>query len=130
MHTYQNKAWKILEKKLENLAKEDDKYNEIITLMRESASEAFKTPTKTDDVAKLLADAVNSSSFENKEFAEEITHRTHRTLQQGVFRAFNACVNSWADMDKEGWYDLRNEATVKASTKVKEVLKDDYFPLV
>lgn len=131
-YTYQNKAWAILEKKLEILMKEDEtgKYAEMKKLMSESASEAFKKETKSEDVADLFADAVNSSMFNNEAFAKQLTNRTHRTLQQSAFRAFKACVDGWAENEKEGWYDMRNEATVKASVKVKEALKDDYFPLV
>lgn len=130
--TYQNKAWAILEKKIETLMPhdEDGRYEEFKRMMSESASEAFKKPTKTEDVADLLMDAVNSSAFDNKAFAKQITERTHRTLQQSFFRAIMACVRTWSQMHHEKWFDLRNEATVNASAKIEEVLKDDYFPLV
>lgn len=133
MYTYQNKAWKILEDKLKELVKEEDneKYKEMQRLLSESAEEAFKQPTKAEDVAELLTDSVNSSMFENQDFARVITQRTHRTLQQSTMRAFIACVDNWADMHDSGMYDLRNESTVKASKKIREALVDnDYFPFI
>lgn len=131
-YTYQNKAWAIVEKKLDALASADTTgvYEEMKRLMSESASEAFKQHTKTADVAELLMDAVNSSSFDEEEFATVITQRTHRTLQQSFFRGIMATIKKWSEFNKAGIYDLRNEATVKASTKIEEALKDDYFPLV
>jgi hypothetical protein len=128
-YTYQNKAWAIMESKIEKM-EDKEVAEQFKKLMSESASEAFKKPTKTEDVADLLMDAVNSSSFDNETFAKQITGRTHRTLQQSFFRAFMDCVDEWDNYHKENMFDLRNEATVKASTKIKEALKDDYLPLV
>lgn len=132
-YTYQNKAWAILEKKIEALLPhdEDGRYEEFKKMMSESASEAFKKPTKTEDVADLLMDAVNSSSFEGEDFARQITQRSHRTLQQKFFReGIMECINHWDAFHKAQMFDLRNEATVKASVKIRETLKDDYFPFV
>lgn len=64
--------------------------------------------------AESFTDYINTTSpNECKEFATAIT-RQHRTLQQGSFRAMVACIKEWSDMYESGWYDLRNEDTVKA----------------
>lgn len=126
---YQNKAWEIMQGKVNNLENKE-LAEQIQKLMSESASEAFKKPTKSEDVADLMADAVNSSIFDNEAFAKQITQRTHRTLQQSFMRALKTVFASWTEMEKDGWYDHRNEATVKASKKVNEVLKDEYFPMI
>jgi hypothetical protein len=130
--TYQNKAWEIMEKKVKQMKETGDSNlaEQLQAIMSESASEAFKKPTSTKEIAGLLMDSVNSSAFDDEEFATVVAERTHRTLQQSFFRAIMACVKKWDERNKEGWFDLRNEATVKASSKIKEALKDDYFPLV
>jgi hypothetical protein len=131
-YLYQNKAWEMLEKKLDEMVADGntEMAEQMRQLMRDTASEAFKKPTKSEDVADLLADAVNSSMFDEDEFARQVTHKTHRTLQQSIFKTFKACVGYWAKFEKEGMYDLRNEATCKASKKVEEALKDEYIPFV
>jgi len=55
----------------------------------------------------------------------------HRTLQQGMMRLFMACVQRWAEQyDKgEGWYDLRNAATVKISKQIVSKLGDEIHML-
>jgi len=82
------------------------------------------------DAAIALSDAVNAMSFRPDHFAYEAM-KQHRTLQQGMFRAFVACVAEWSSMYETGNYDLRNEQTVKAANRIwNEVLKDEYFPYV
>jgi hypothetical protein len=130
MYTYQNKAWKILEGKIEQMKKDgDSRAEEFERMMRESASEGIRKSTDTKELAGLLMDGVNSSAFNNEEFAKAVT-TSHRTLQQSFMRAIVRTINEWDNLHKENWYDLRNEATVKASSKMVEVVKDDYFPLV
>jgi hypothetical protein len=128
-YTYQNKAWAIMEDKIKKM-EDKELAEQFQKLMSESASEAFKKSTKTEDVADLLMDAVNSSSFDDEAFAKQVTQKTHRTLQQSFMRAIVKTIHGWSKMHKEDWFDLRNEATVKASSKIVETIKDDYFPLV
>lgn len=64
-----------------------------------------------------LVEAVNKMSFDYNAFASEIG-ASHRTLQQGVMRAFLACVKLWCEDYNGGYYDLRNEDTVKLSAEI------------
>lgn len=59
--------------------------------------------------AASLTDLVGSAHFDVDAFAREICSG-HRTHQQDVFRAFQACIVLWAESE----YDARNEATVRA----------------
>lgn len=129
--TYQNKAWKIMEQKVKQMKDDgDSRYEDFNKLMSESASEAFKKSTKTEDIADLLMDAINSSAFNSEAFAKQITRRNHRTLQQSFMRAIKECINEWDELHQEDWYDSRNESTVKVSSKLNEVLKNENFPLI
>jgi len=84
-------------------------------------------------IAKEISDMVNNMSFgetEREIFADEIT-KNHRTLQQSTMKLFYRVIQAWAVYEENGWYDERNEATVKAAKRIIEVLKEerlDFFP--
>ena len=83
-------------------------------------------------VADALGDLCNwGGAGEEIEFAENVM-RQHRTLQQGIMRLFITVCGHWAkDYEKgPGWYDLRNEDTIKAAVKIVEATKDCYFPYI
>ena len=78
------------------------------------------------DLAKECADAVNSFSFNSKEFAQTIC-REHKTLQQSWMRVMMTCIEELA---KQTNYDLRNEATVMMAKAIVEAVGDKGLPLV
>lgn len=86
-----------------------------------------------DEAAEALADFANGAYREDYEaFAEKIVFRTHRTLQQGIMRAFVAVIEKYATLN-ENQYDLRNEATVKLAKKMIAATGDKYdrgLPLI
>jgi len=89
-----------------------------------------------DEKQKLFLEQFDSavnlfmSDKEYHELAEKICN-THRTLQQNKMRLIVHMLLVWADQDREGWYDLRNEATVKLASKIVEAFKDDFhMPVV
>lgn len=70
------------------------------------------------------------SDKEYHELAEKICN-THRTLQQNKMRLIVHMLQVWAEQEEGGWYDLRNEATVKLASKIVEKFKDDFhMPVV
>ena len=70
--------------------------------------------TPSQQAAVDFANAVNSMSFDPKEFADHL-RREHRTLQQSAFGAFIATIKAWAEDAESGNFDLRNADTVNAS---------------
>ena len=60
------------------------------------------------------------------EFAKVVTD-DHRTLQQSAFGLMLKCVEKWADDCENGYYDLRNEATVSESKKIVDNLADRFY---
>lgn len=79
--------------------------------------------TQGQDAAQALLDFVNTSpSQEDKAFAEYITTRGHRTLQQRVMGLMLECIDQWADNLGKGTYDARNEATVMLALRIKQAL--------
>jgi hypothetical protein len=72
------------------------------------------------DVARRLAGGINDIGFDYEAFADSVT-REHRTLQQQMFRAFLTCIAKWAEF-LDSNTDLRNEATVKYSRMIVELL--------
>ncbi|MDB4725909.1 hypothetical protein OAF54_00640 [bacterium] len=72
---------------------------------------------ESKDAAEALLGAANSFSFDPVIFAKGIRHE-HRTIQQSVGRAVFELIHQWAEDDKLGNYDLRNEAVVKACRQI------------
>ncbi len=88
------------------------------------------------ELAELVDEFVNKANESDmKEFAEQLTTRTHRTLQQKAMRLFLVAIEAWADIFEKGsgWYDPRNEATVKLAAKIVKATGDKYdrfLPLI
>jgi len=66
---------------------------------------------KTKENVEMVSRMVNNMSFDNKGFAK-LFSQEHRTLQQSFTRLCVAWLEELAKT-KEGWYDLRNEDSVK-----------------
>lgn len=49
----------------------------------------------------------------------------HRTIQQNLFRFILKLIDAWAEADKLGRFDPRNEGTVKTCTKIKNFLENE-----
>src|SRR3972149_3909961 len=72
------------------------------------------------EAVKHLADWINDMGADLDGFVEEL-HKEHRTLQQKATSLFLRWLYSLAEL-REGQYDLRNEAAVRAANKIKEAL--------
>jgi hypothetical protein len=70
----------------------------------------------------------SESTFANG-FVDEIAH-SHRTLQQNFGGLLKVVIAHFASLNKEGWYDLRNEATVKMCAKLNEISKENHLPFI
>jgi hypothetical protein len=76
------------------------------------------------EMAEMLDEFMNSSGNEKiPEFVEQLTCRTHRTLQQRIMGLFVACIEAWAEAPS---YDARNEATVSLAKKFVAGSGDKY----
>lgn len=67
-------------------------------------------------VAGVLTDLVGSADFDVEAFAREICSG-HRTHQQDVARAFQACFKLWAKSES----DMRNRATVALAQSMADI---------
>jgi len=90
--------------------------------------------TRNSQLAKEFTDhfsrAVNC--FLSKDELEEIATmivQDHRTLQQNKMRLIVTCLKKWAEMEENGYFDLRNEATVKLARKLVDVMDEGEFYL-
>lgn len=129
-YLYEARAWQELKKMVEEKALTDESFKEIQDLMSDLSYKNFKKRTNPKDVVGTLEGFANSSlSFEGKEFAKLVTS-LHPTLQQSVFRLFLTCIPLWTEKHENGYYDLRNEQTVKLSSKINEVVKNEGIPLI
>lgn len=94
------------------------------------------SPRRTGaEMARELDNWVNGASKADVQaFAEAVTERTHRTLQQKCMGLFVACIEIWAERSKRpDLYDARNEATVKLARKMVDATGDKYdrhLPLI
>jgi hypothetical protein len=94
--------------------------NELLSLEHD-----LRARQEGEKIVKELDQAVNSMDDHAfaEGFVEQLTRRTHRTLQQNIARLFLKCFAAWAEIaDKgEGHYDLRNEGTVKLAQKIRDL---------
>lgn len=84
------------------------------------------------EAAQALANFSNTSSTQDlKDFADQLCHGEHRTLQQTAMTLFVECMKVWAQANDTGMYDARNEATVRMSARIVNEFKDQlYFPFI
>jgi len=66
-----------------------------------------------------LSHYANNMGHSAQYFAEHVM-REHRTLQQSIFGLFMACVQEWDKAEDGGFFDLRNEYTVKKSAAIMD----------
>ena len=77
-----------------------------------------------EKVANILGDFVNSGGMSDfKDFVSGIM-RQHRTLQQMIFTCFILCIKAWSDNFRKGWFDARNEYTVKVADMIVEGVEE------
>lgn len=88
--------------------------------------------SRAKEAVESLTSFANSASIrEFQEFAQILTTREHRTLQQSAFRIMVECIQAWAKAHDTMQYDLRNEATVQTSKELWDnYLNDKGFPLI
>jgi anthranilate phosphoribosyltransferase len=79
-----------------------------------------------EQMGQILDEFVNGSASREEiaAFVEQVTRRTHRTLQQKIMGLFVATVEAWAE--NKGGSDARNEATVKLAKKMIDATGDKY----
>jgi hypothetical protein len=131
---YRIKALDKFEKRIKELKRDNIEsltIDEIMKHLQECETEAFNNRHKDmgELVGEALSDYVNNMSLNSKPFVNKVTTQ-HRTLQQSTFKLFMDCIKKWSEMDGNGFYDLRNEQTVKLSKKITESLKDEYIPFI
>lgn len=87
---------------------------------------------KGEKIAKELSDALNSMTFDKElinGFVDGIT-KQHRTLQQSSMRAIMALIKEWSEMAEKGYFDRRNEATVRFCQEIIEKCSINSFPFI
>ena len=84
------------------------------------------------DACRKIMDELNHMGSESTfahGFVDEIAH-THRTLQQNLGGLMKAVIAHFASLNKEQYYDARNEATVKLCVKLHEITKEEHLPFI
>jgi hypothetical protein len=111
---------------LRDLTYELDLFNEILGNREQRRTRELEGRK----LAQQLADFANAESDDSvQSFINELTQRTHRTLQQSVFRLFCRVIFTWANVNKEK-YDLRNQFTIKSSQKIVKALDGMLPPVI
>lgn len=92
----------------------------------------YKNLAKQKEIVERLKDvsrALNQSYDEAvQEGVKEFLQSEHRTLQQNFMRSFILpALETWAEMSKEGWVDLRNEDTCNKAVKMLEALGEEKY---
>lgn len=79
------------------------------------------------EAATALADFLNvASKDEMNAFVEQLTGRTHRTLQQLAFGLFISCIGKWAEACERHEFDAPNESACKLSYVIAKSFGDDW----
>jgi len=105
-----------------------DEQNVSLLLRKKEAQDRGKA------IGAALTDALNTYNYEKdlvQGFIEGVVG-SHRTLQQSTMRALYALILKWAEMYEKGYYDPRNEKTVKFCKQIKDMAENEkvYFPFV
>ncbi len=86
--------------------------------------------TREEKLASDLAMAVDAFGLSNKKVAKYIASE-HRTTQQNIMRLMLAIIRGLAENFDKGYYDDRNEATVRLAKKIVESIEgEDALPLI
>ena len=101
------------------------KANEVQAMLNAKHDEAEKT-SNARHAAHTFTSALNSFSFSNQEFADEVV-RSHRTIQQSAMRAILATIKAIAE---QKCFDDRNEASVMMARKIVEAVDDMKLPFI
>lgn len=99
--------------------------------MKHDFEEEMREANECEEMKKIvdkLFDKINNFSYQKHvdNFFNAITHQ-HRTLQQSFWRMMFDIIRKYAELDKDGWYDLRNEASVKMCVKLKKWFDENYI---
>ncbi len=93
-------------------------------MMRKALEESDLGMEEAKKIVEQLSSYVNNMGHNPEAFAEYVM-REHRTLQQQMFRLMLVSIKKWAET-KEGWYDLRNEDTVRICKKLQLILDSEF----
>lgn len=79
------------------------------------------------DLANEICNTLNNfnSKKDREEFVEQLM-RQHRTLQQQAMGLFLKAIEAYAETYKNGYYDLRNEASTKLCHKMVEAFGEEF----
>ncbi len=89
-----------------------------------------KEKTREQALADKILDEVNAFGLNEKDVAKEIAN-AHRTLQQNAMRLIMTILRALAENYDKGFYDARNEATVKMARKMVEAVEgEDGLPFI
>ena len=77
-----------------------------------------------DEMAQILDEFCNGAGDKQyAQFTEQVTTRTHRTLQQKIMGLMVRTIEAWANTPH---FDARNEATVELARKIVKATGDKY----
>jgi len=85
------------------------------------AKAAREATERGKKLAKDMTDMVNvlgRNDPAEKAFIEELTQRSHRTLQQSAGGLMFKVIAAWAEMCNKGYYDARNEHLRKCCAEI------------
>jgi len=83
------------------------------------------------DAAELMTDKLNALNPGNdiEEFVK-VVNKEHRTIQQKVFKLVVALCKNWSNNFDKGYYDDRNQATVKRSKDIMAIEDIESIPFI
>lgn len=86
----------------------------------------YNAVVEAEKAAIALENFCNPYGCDHASFVKQVTHRTHRTLQQTMGRLIFKLIKGWAEMYREDVYDGRNEALCRACHNIDELMTKEY----
>ena len=97
---------------------------------------SYNAEEEAISAAKDLENFVNPMGCDLKAFIDQMTYRTHRTLQQSVGKLVFMLIKRWAEMYHKDMYDGRNADLCDACDKIDRFMTKEqgdhwnYLPMI
>lgn len=91
--------------------------------MRKATEYSEEEQKEAQEVVNVVSKHINNMGFSPEFFIEAMSHE-HRTLQQSFTKICIAWFQKLHELGEKGYYDLRNEDSVKLARKLKPVIDE------
>lgn len=101
--------------------------SDLLNLMQDSCS--IPAPKGNDPYVEFERLINNMSSDQRRRFVAKVVLEMHNTLQQSTMRSIiMPIIAGFAELGRQGFYDLRNEGTVELAEMLDDAVRPENRP--